>query len=161
MPLAHDGTGKFKRQHQLWIFEHWDDGMINNRGRFLVFRPDCPRAFASGYALRSHVVFWLTTGTTPPLGTVLHHDDENKLNDRFENLVVKEHGQHTRDHCQLPRLELVCDGCGKEFQRNRQHGVRYNKNYCSHACFNRSAKSPETRLNISQGLVSAYAEGRR
>lgn len=39
----------------VWDSTRWDDGYVDNRGRFRVKRPDCPRAYANGWALRAHL----------------------------------------------------------------------------------------------------------
>ena len=57
-----DKTGKFVKTAIIWTPETWDMGYVDNRGRFRVYRPDCPRAYASGYALRAHVIWWLKHG---------------------------------------------------------------------------------------------------
>lgn len=128
-----------KRIHQLWTPDRWNDGWIDNRGRFRVYRPDCPRAYASGYALRAHVVWWMAKGRAHSKSTELHHRDENKLNDIIGNLVPKPNRIHQRIH-KSNDDSLGCRRCGRPFKRvhNRQ---RYTNTYCSRRCYNMRGKS--------------------
>lgn len=58
-----------------------------------------------------------------PEGYVVHHRDENPMNDDLENLELKKWGDHSRDHNLergTPRLrvadagsEAKCSGCGE------------------------------------------------
>ncbi|HEY3499505.1 MAG TPA: HNH endonuclease [Polyangiaceae bacterium] len=110
-----------------------------------MLRPDYPRARRRGHALRAHIVWWLTTGEAPPEDKHLHHKNHDKLDDRFENLElmgVAEHMAHHRHHA--GRVELPCAKCGTPVSRERNR-VRYNRVFCSHACYAAFPKSAETR----------------
>lgn len=164
--MNRDSSGKFVRLIQFWTGEKWDEGYVDNKGRFRVYRPDFPRAYTGGWALRAHVVWWLRTGAVHPSGTVLHHVNENRLDDRFENLEVKGLGEHTRHHCLRPKAEHVCEQCHKTFllpkwrfksRRKEGWGVRF----CSQACYHKFPKSDATRKRHSISLKRAYKEGRR
>ena len=156
------------RKHQIWDGSNWNDGYIDNRSRFRVYRPDYPRAYAEGYALRYHVVWWLKTGKVHPKGTDLHHKNEVKIDDRFENLELMSHGKHTQHHCYLPEAHLIrrCRNCNKEYSlpRHRVAGRAkegFAPQYCSLKCYHSSPKKAITGKRISEGLKKAYAEGRR
>lgn len=131
-------TGMFLRQRPPWDPSRWDDGYADNKGRFRVYRPDYPRAYggsSKGYAKRSHVVWWLETGQVLPADHVLHHKNEDKLDDRFENLELKTHGQHTIEHCRKEPVVCLCRGCGRNFgipqwQLNQGRG-----HFCSQKCY--------------------------
>lgn len=139
---AGPNKGGFQRKHQLWTPENWDDGLVDGRGYFRVCRPDYPRAYNEGYAKRYHVVWWLETSRVVPDGYVIHHKDHNKTNDRFDNLELVEHGQHTRRHNQ-PRVETAkvfhcCMRCNKLFSltRARTNEGKYGRGkYCSQKCY--------------------------
>src|SRR5690348_16834205 len=88
-----DDTKRFVRTTNIWDGSVYDEGYVDNKGRFRVYRPDCPRAFADGYALRAHVVWWLHHGACHPEDTELHHTDENKLNDSITNLEPLSHSE--------------------------------------------------------------------
>lgn len=139
-----------------WTPDDWDDGYVDNRGRFRVYRPDYPRAYALGYALRAHVVWWLAHGEVHPQGTNLHHRNENRTDDRIENLEVLSHGEHTRRHSIGPPMILTCHRCHNRFTREiwrlksrAREGSR--KTYCSPACCyaSRGAKAKEEACHAS------------
>jgi hypothetical protein len=154
-----DGT--FQRNHEIWMPDRWDDGWIDNKGRFRVYRPDCPRAFKSGYALRAHVVWWLRTGMCHPVNTNLHHLNEIRLDDHFENLQVLAHGEHTRLHHKKHGIDLTCLNCGELFNVPEWRIRHRDTRYCSQKCFHGMPSDPEKGIKISLGLKKAYAEGRR
>jgi hypothetical protein len=129
-------NGTFARVRQPWTVDKWDDGIVNNRGRFLVYRPDCPRAYADGYALRAHVVWWLETGEVHQPGWNLHHKNENPLDDRFENLEAIKHGDHIRLHQAVEQVSKVCPTCGTTFSRPPWKAKR--QKFCSLGCRRRS-----------------------
>ena len=76
--VIREANGTFKKRLQVWDGSNWDDGWHDNRGRFRVYRPDYPRAFSGGYALRAHVVWWLANGKPHPTGMILHHKNSIK-----------------------------------------------------------------------------------
>lgn len=156
------------RIRKIWDGSYWDDGYLDNKGRFRVYRPDYPRAYSEGYAMRYHVVWWLATGEVHPKGTNLHHINEIKDDDRFENLELMKHGEHTRYHSYLPEAHLTkkCRTCEQEYTLPRYRILGRAKEgttpqYCSQACYHAAPKRDETRDLISSGLELAYLEGRR
>lgn len=143
--MNRDSSGQFKRlREKPWDGTDWNDGYVDNKGRFRVYRPDYPRAYPEGYALRYHVVWWLTTGKVHPKGTNLHHINEIKSDDRFENLQLMGHGEHTIHHCKKPGVELICKFCNEVFripawriaQRKREEG--YEPAFCSQSCYHKA-----------------------
>ena len=117
------------RKHFLWTPDTWSDGYYDNRGRFRVYRPDYPRAYKNGYALRAHVVYWLETGEVHPCGTVLHHKNDDRTDDRFENLDMMTHGEHTTYHKIKPLIQLKCKNCNQSFGRHRWYINQYIRRY--------------------------------
>ena len=110
-----DKFGKFLRTNNTWDSSDWNSGYLSPKGRFLVYRPDYPRAFHDGYATRAHIVWWLKTGQVPPAKTCIHHINGNKLDDRFDNLELKDFGKHTTDHCKRQGIKFICSRCNKTF----------------------------------------------
>ena len=155
-------NGTFKKVRPIWNIRRWNDGYIDNKGRFRVFRPDYPRAFKSGYALRAHVVFWLWNGRVHPRGTDLHHDNENRLDDRIKNLIQIDHGKHTILHCAKPPAIRICKNCGMSFEipkwrlRDASRGT-----FCSQRCYQQAPRSSESKRRISISLQRAYRTGIR
>lgn len=74
MRWSTQGTdGKFVRTVVVWTPERWDEGHVDRRGYFRVYRPDYPGAWKNGYAKRYAVVYWLHTGHAVQPGEALHH----------------------------------------------------------------------------------------
>ena len=166
MPRKRDKkTGRYVRTATMWTERDWDSGYVDNKGRFRIYRPDYPRAYHEGYALRAHVVWWLHTGEVHPTGTNLHHRDKDKLNDVFANLECKDARQHTIDH--LQRLhEFTCGYCGNKFYvTGRELGRRTSEGklpkFCSLKCYHLLPRSKEHNKAIADGLRRARTEGRR
>ena len=146
---------------KFWDFDRWNDGYVN-KGRFKVYRPDYPRSRCDGWVLRTHVVWWLVHGTVHPPGTQLHHRNEDKLDDRIENLVPLTPREHQREHARLRggRVGVSCKTCGKKFERSR-HKIRYGNAYCSSRCYQAVPKSLSSREKRSSSMKLAYALGRK
>jgi len=141
MPTTHDKkTGRFKRSHLPWTPERWNDGYIDNRGRFRVYRPDYPNAYELGYALRAHVVWWLMTGEVCKGRRTkyeLHHRDGNRLNDSFENLTRILRHDHQVAHSGAYVLR-TCKYCRQSFAIVRWRLKVKSDNrgsFCSPKCF--------------------------
>ncbi|MEY5098697.1 MAG: endonuclease [Pseudomonadota bacterium] len=57
-----------------------------------------PLAFGRGYAYE-HLVVWVSAGNPrPPKGYLLHHRDEDRTNNRLENLECISRVEHNRLH---------------------------------------------------------------
>lgn len=76
---------------------------------------------------------------------VVHHRNENKKDNRIENLEVKLHSDHTRDH-QAPAevVEIKCLECGELAFRLARH-IRHNQGtqkkpgpFCGRRCAGRA-----------------------
>lgn len=96
-----------------WEPQLWNEG-YTSQGRFWVYRPDYPRVYNRGWALRAHVVWWLHTGAAHPAGTHLHHINGDRLDDQIENLALLDNGSHQRVH-RTSTVSLVCRNCLKVF----------------------------------------------
>ena len=166
MPQQRNTAGKFIQTRDEWTVESWNDGYIDNRGRFRVYCPSCPRAYSNGYALRAHVVWWLAKGRVHPRETVLHHKNEDKLDDELSNLQVKRHGKHTADHHRKAGVTHKCSHCRKKFvvpawrvrQRKREGSeIRF----CGQTCYHEHKRTLAHSKAIGTSLRKAYREGRR
>lgn len=155
-------NGRFARTRiEPWTPERWDDGYVDNRGRFRVYRPDYPRAYKYGYCLRAHVVWWLTHGRVHRKGTELHHINQNRLDDRPENLKPLSRSNHRKSDSKSPPIPIECFHCQKIFLAPA-HRIRSRPTkYCSQVCYHASERSDEHKAAITAGLKKAYAEGRR
>ena len=137
MPVKQDKTnGRFVRERTTpWTPETWDDGYVDNRGRFRVYRPDYPNAYALRYALRAHVVWWLHHSEPHPTGTNLHHKDENKQNDVLSNLECIAHGEHSRRHHEIEKVKCICNYCRADvFETPKRVYEHKRGKFCSQRC---------------------------
>lgn len=132
----HEENGQFKRiRREPWTPARWNDGYIDNNGRFRVYRPDYPRAYAMGYALRYHVVWWLHHGEPHPEGTNLHHINEDKLDDKLENLECLDHAEHVSLHRRIEKLTCCCNNCDNTLQETPNRVYNYGRGkFCSQNC---------------------------
>jgi hypothetical protein len=160
--LRRDSHGQFTRTRKVWNLHRWGEGYIDNRGYFRVYRPDFPKVWdASGYAKRSHVVWWLKTGRIVSRAHVLHHKNENKLDDKIENLELKTKGEHTEHHNQRYRVAMRCQNCGITFYIPRHRLKEGRGRFCTFDCYVKRNVTQVHRKRISEGLKRAYTEGRR
>lgn len=68
---------------------NWRGGeTIDKDGHVLVRKPDHPNVNKNGYVLRSHLVMEKILGRYLTLEEVVHHDNDNKADDRPENLIL-------------------------------------------------------------------------
>lgn len=56
------------------------------------------KKYRGRYVYEHHLVWWLETGNLVPQGYVIHHKNENKTDNRIENLELKTLAEHTKDH---------------------------------------------------------------
>jgi hypothetical protein len=79
-------------------------GMMKQKGYIYLLRKDHPRANKDGYVKRANIVWEEETGhmITPP--EVLHHKNEIKTDDSFDNLqLCKNKTEHNLVHIQTGR----------------------------------------------------------
>ena len=76
----------------------WKGGVVRNKGRVMVYHPDHPRAWTTGYVYRAILVAEATLGRPVLRDEIVHHQNEVKDDDRPENLVVMTRGEHIRLH---------------------------------------------------------------
>ena len=161
-------TGRHVRTRQPWSPLRWGDGYMA-QGRVRVYRPDYPGGFPDGYALRSHVVWWLTHGHKHPAGFDIHHCNRDKTDDRPANLEAMPHGRHSRlqQRHKEPDVIQKCVACEMDFSvpvwriRSRRRGGGGMPRFCSQACYHAAPRSIEHSQAIGVGLREAYRNGRR
>lgn len=114
---------------------------LTEKGHAVVYVPWCPLASKrTGQLRRPRYVLW-AAGVDLPKGSIVHHRDGNKLNDRPSNLEVLSNSDHTKEHWQ------------KDSTLRRQH--------ISESLRGRVV-SEETRRKIAlAGLGKANAAGKR
>lgn len=78
----------------------WNDGrMLSSQGYVKVrVGRGHPLADANGYAYE-HLLVWVAAGNPkPPSGWLLHHENENKADNRLTNLALITKAEHNRLH---------------------------------------------------------------
>src|SRR3990167_6026162 len=98
-----------------------------------------------------HRQIWIDNFGTIPKGNIIHHKDDNSLNNKIQNLVcitIKEHNKihYTEERRQFSsenakrlhnfhgeKQETNCLQCGNEFTFTRKRGAKF----CSDLCGNR------------------------
>jgi hypothetical protein len=147
-----------------WDEADWDHGSIRKE-HFIVHRPDYPGCYKNGQAKRAHVVYWLKTGMAPAKGEDIHHVNENPLDDRFENLKLIPHGEHSKLHMTKPMQPLVCTHCGKEYflpawrvrQKEKIGTLEY---FCSMPCRAQHKWNENTKKLLFDGAQGANARSK-
>lgn len=82
----------------------WNDGKILSSHGYVMVRVGVthPCADSKGYAYEHNIV-WLSAGKRKPeKNEILHHADEDKTNNRLDNLELITRAEHAALHC-IPR----------------------------------------------------------
>ena len=77
----------------------WKGGMIlTDDCRWVVLRPEHPRAFKNGYVFRAILVLEEKLGRMLADNEVAHHKNQKQWDDAPDNLEVMERDEHSRYH---------------------------------------------------------------
>jgi hypothetical protein len=139
-------NGKFINTRKPWSVENWDDGYINNRGRFIVLLPEHPKAYGNKYILRSRAVLYKLKNKIVRKDETVHHINGNRLDDNINNLLVIKKKTHDRLHNFEKHIKgsvlRKCIFCKKDFMINRYRLNEGNKAiFCSRNCFYKAGGS--------------------
>lgn len=96
MPRGVHGNHPRGKAHHRWSGER---KTMHSEGYVLVrVGKDHPLGDPNGYAYE-HLVVWASAGRSlPNPGQILHHKDENRTNNRLDNLELLTRPQHNRLH---------------------------------------------------------------
>lgn len=119
------------------------------------------KKYRNRYCYEHILVYWKHYGEIPD-GYIIHHKNDNKHDNRIENLELMSREDHSRHHGVLKGKTLIdieCPYCGNIFSREaRQTFLKKPKTLttcCSRTC---SAKFSHLRLSkderVSIGLLS-------
>jgi hypothetical protein len=130
----------------------------------VVYCPDHPRAWSTGYVHVHVLVAEWKLGRLLLPGETVHHDDENRLNNSPENIIVAgSNSEHARIHAELrserESVVLQCGYCGKEIKRSKSRAPDskgYERAFCDHRCAGKANGFQKTGL-VKHGTPSAYA----
>ena len=162
--VKYGSDGRFIQERKPFSLDNFNNGYVDNKGRFRVWSPNHPRAYEEGYILRAIVAYEAYHKTTVPQDQDIHHIDGNRLNDSEENLKMMSHGQHNIiTHSRKDaHIERTCKHCGNKFEIERWRLKDNSRGqFCSQKCYHIHERSQKHKDSISKGLKKAYREGRR
>lgn len=111
-----------------------------NKGYKIVYAPEHPRAWASGYFYEHVILMEQHIGRLIDSKEHVHHRNHNRLDNRIENLellTAKEHAAHHAAARPPSIIELDCAECGVTFSRRgnqRSENKGYTNTFCSRRC---------------------------
>lgn len=85
------------------------------------------KKYRGRYVYEHHLVWWIETEQLVPEGFLLHHKNEDKRDNRKDNLELKSRGVHSAEHSRgrsrkQPDIEVRCFWCSVVFMHNgRNH----------------------------------------
>lgn len=111
------------------------------------------KRYRGRYAYEHHIVFWKKTGKVIGPGEVIHHKNEKRRDNRFENLEMISASDHSVHHNKVEPLNLSCGFCKKDFKLKPSfYRTRINRNssglvFCCRSC---AVRSQQSNLKISR-----------
>lgn len=114
------------------------------------------KKYRGKYAYEHQIIFWLNTGIIPPKGYHVHHKNEIKTDNRFDNLEIISRSTHTYTHKKIgtDTVALTCNHCNKPFIREKRNYTYRKDNgqtrfYCcrSHQVTDQQKRIKEKKLN--------------
>lgn len=121
------------------------DKIINNGYYYIMVEGHPAGLKRHGYVGEHVLIIEKNIGRYLEEGEVVHHIDENPLNNNIENLLLLTKADHMRLHSQSRISEwtvFVCDMCGCEYIVDNRH-LKFRQNNKSHCC----SKSCSVRFN--------------
>lgn len=148
----------------------WENYSIISKGAYNYARiPEHPNATGLGYVLEHRIVMENKLCRLLNSKEVVHHINENKKDNRIENLELMQKSDHSREHMYKIGKNMVvlkCPNCGIEFIRAKNNCFLVKNeefNTCSRHCrgvFSRkiqlNGKTPEIIAAINNNLVRHF-----
>ena len=70
------------------------------------------KKYRGKYVYKHHLVWWRNTGDVVPDGSLVHHKNEKKRDNRFRNLELQNWGAHSSEHNRERAPDPVAVTCG-------------------------------------------------
>lgn len=142
--------------------------MINGEYEMIKAPEEYPGTkYRDKYCYKHHYIWWLYTGNVIADTKCIHHIDEDKMNNNFENLELLNRIEHIILHNKRKGKKMVtikCPNCGTIFNRERRN-THLIKNafttFCSRKCcgkFKFYTKSLSINDKIKIGIKSIVNE---
>jgi ribosomal protein L24E len=121
-------------------------------GYLYVYEPKHEMANKSGkvYVHRYVAQYGFNIKLTPDL--IVHHKDEDKLNNDLSNLEVMTYEEHGKHHHGKSHVECICKNCGN-IKITRPSEILI---FCSHRCSTEIKKKFDIEKDELQNLVLNY-----
>ncbi len=109
------------------------------------------------YCYNHHYIWWLNTGYILKEGECIHHKDEDKMNNEFSNLEIRNIDEHRNYHSSKRGKNMVtikCPNCGYVFNRERRQTHLSKKGFmtfCSRECMGKF-NPIQKRININDKI---------
>ena len=160
-----------KRRYAMEQFPFWKGGKTHDGKYVLVRSAGHPRAKFNGKYVAEHVlVMEKHIGRYLFPNEVVHHINENKKDNRIENLQLMTRSEHMKTHKPKMRGKIaVCSECGKtkpidaiKFNCCRycylNNHLGYRKSYCNIHKKNHSCRKNKTIFTQNTSSLNVFAE---
>jgi hypothetical protein len=134
----------------------------------LVVAPDGypGKRYRGRYCYEHHLVWWQAHGELPGPGECIHHKNDNKRDNRIENLKLKTKLRHVGDHSHKRGRTMVrfkCPACEKKFVRQKRRSVDRRSSsahlfFCSRRCIGEFGFSSATEKRKSEAAKTNIIE---
>jgi predicted MarR family transcription regulator len=109
----------------------------------------------NGVSIDNHRLLWEQTNGPIPKGSVVHHVNHDKRDNRIENLALMTRQEHSAHHNQIYPLVKTCEVCGIEYTPSPTKRKR-SKTCCREhmrVLISRAATERETRHRILRAAM--------
>ena len=104
-------------------------------------------------------------GAVIPVGIDVHHKNDDHINDSLENLELKSHVEHCREHSTYPStmISIICVLC-KKVALKKAKDVRWNQcsndrvgPFCGKSCSGKWSRIEQIKNGLSNTRCDTYA----